>query len=555
MPQILVLQLSRVGDLIHTTPMMRELVARGSDVAVDVLTLDELTPLLDGLGVRRIHTLPRAESAMLHEEVRLFCLQGRTPVELPQRLAQLSLPVYDRLISPDYSLPGAWLAARIPAREREGVFIDERGQGWFHSSWCSFRFGVSRRMSAGRINVVDLWRGMVRAEPGTAAGLPRLHAAQTPTLPFALPQGRRVALNPGAHDRWRCWPAESFARLAERLTANGYSVLLTGAPPDRELSEEIIRHSSAPLYDCTGRTSLPEMARLMSEVELLISNDTGAAHLAAAAGTPVLGLYGDIANFAETAPWIEGNLILHRPGASLFQRGEPLPEAVVWQAAQVMLGMQPISTLADELARSGVQAWQTCFLPVDSDPLGGLACLPLHPHGFNGEELLRQTMRHALAWTLCGQRGPLSTSFLIGQVRAGRVSAAPGLLAEAVSLMRRAVTLAGHLESIGGNIRAVLAGSPASSTLAQCAASSMMQLQPVFDQSEPSDALAELLVFLRKHLDTALLRGGDGVLPAMAQYLEHTMAILACALRLMVEVLEGLSATAAFTAQTGRETA
>lgn len=535
MRQILVIQLSRVGDLIHTTPLLRELIASDPAAAVDCLTFNALAPLLAGLGLRAIHTLPQQDQPGLHEEINALCIQGRRPVEIVQRLSALQLPFYDQIISCDYGLPGTWLTAHIPARERIGVMIDDRGQSSFNSAWCSFRYGLSRHMSAGRINVVDLWRGM---GPG-AAPVPdrdsRPWVAMAESLPFALPAGRRVALNPGAHHGWRCWPPEQFALLAENLASAGFVPLLVGAPADGPLAEKVCRYATVQLPNFAGQTSLTEMVRLLSSVELLITNDTGAAHLAAAAATPVLGLYDNIANFAETVPWSAGNLVLNRPGASIFRLGPPLETEVVWQAARVMLSLDARPTLPPLLTRHGVHAWETCFLPTGADPLGGLACVPLHTNGIHPEEFLRLALRHAFAWTLCGERGPLSASFLLDLIRSGRASVAPQLLPQSVGLMRRAVALVTRLEPIAQQARALAAVPDPAGEQAQAL---LAQLLPLFAAEESSDAIAEVLLFLRKNMDSALHRDASSALALFPGFLAQTTTVIARAMHLMVAVLE-----------------
>jgi hypothetical protein len=61
-----------------------------------------------------------------------------------------------------------------------------------------------------------------------------LHMNTSTALPFALPSGRKVALNAGASEKGRRWPAEYFARLAEGLAALGFAPILVGAPSDRD---------------------------------------------------------------------------------------------------------------------------------------------------------------------------------------------------------------------------------------------------------------------------------------------------------------------------------
>ncbi len=103
-----------------------------------------------------------------------------------------------------------------------------------------------------------------------------------------------MVLQPGA--RWvnKRWPVESYAELVRLLApanpALQFAVL--GGEKDRPLGEVITRVDPARCLDLTGRVSLLEMVEWIRLSELLVSNDTGPMHVAAALGTPVVALFG-----------------------------------------------------------------------------------------------------------------------------------------------------------------------------------------------------------------------------------------------------------------------
>lgn len=111
---------------------------------------------------------------------------------------------------------------------------------------------------------------------------------------WPVEQARWVALQPGA--RWlnKRWPLESFAELlrllAEARTDLRFAVL--GGAEDCALGEAVTRATPARCLDLTGKLSLPEMVEWLRLSELMVTNDTGPMHVAAALGTPVVGLFG-----------------------------------------------------------------------------------------------------------------------------------------------------------------------------------------------------------------------------------------------------------------------
>ena len=90
------------------------------------------------------------------------------------------------------------------------------------------------------------------------------------------------------------WPAEYFARLVNELSAahHGVRFAIFGGTDDRALGESICRALPDRCLDLTGRTSLGEMVEWLRRCELMVTNDTGPMHIAAALGKPVIGLFG-----------------------------------------------------------------------------------------------------------------------------------------------------------------------------------------------------------------------------------------------------------------------
>lgn len=121
----------------------------------------------------------------------------------------------------------------------------------------------------------------------------------------AIPRGPGplVALNTGAtNSRAKCWPAESFARLASMLVADyGAVVVLIGGAGERQYAESVERAGEARLYNLAGKTSLAQLIGLLESCDLLVSNDTGPAHIGAALGCPALTIFGPTNEF-ETSP-------------------------------------------------------------------------------------------------------------------------------------------------------------------------------------------------------------------------------------------------------------
>ncbi len=124
----------------------------------------------------------------------------------------------------------------------------------------------------------------------------------------------RVALAPGAaYGSAKCWSADRYAALADRLIADfGADVILFGTAAERVVAGKIsaaMRHRALMLV---GETSIGDLPALLAACHLFIGNDSGAMHVAAAVGLPVVGIFGP-SDAAGTAPVTPRFRLVHQP--------------------------------------------------------------------------------------------------------------------------------------------------------------------------------------------------------------------------------------------------
>ena len=310
MNRTLFVQLERLGDLIQTTPLLREYRAAHPETEIHPLLLDENQSALAEFGaVDRFHSLPQKRVGKLNSQIDKS--RDEPPDEAKAILEGLALPNFDDLINLTHSALGCWLADRIPARQKEGGFITAAGDWLWQGAWHAYLVAMLDFRDQNQFNLVDLYRAAGPAGPVDAAARPYVAKAQQ--LPITLPAGRLVALNPGASRDHRRWPAASYAALAMELQHQGLTPILVGAANDADACDAVISHLPNPIKNLCGQTSVAEMAFLLEHCELLISNDTGAVHIASAVGTRCIGIYGASAWFRETAPWGTGHLVVQAP--------------------------------------------------------------------------------------------------------------------------------------------------------------------------------------------------------------------------------------------------
>lgn len=111
-----------------------------------------------------------------------------------------------------------------------------------------------------------------------------------------------VVLNTGATDERRRWHEDGFIEVARHVIRAGHRVVLTGNRTDVERTARVARELGSDAVDIAGRTSLGGLIGTLARAEAVVSNDTGALHLARAVGTPTVGLFwcGNLINSGPT---------------------------------------------------------------------------------------------------------------------------------------------------------------------------------------------------------------------------------------------------------------
>lgn len=311
--KILVVGPSWVGDTVLAQPLFKLLHARHSGLALDVFAPRWTFSLLE-----RMPEVRRAiENPFGHGDLRL----GER-----RRLGRaLRAEGYDQAIV----LPNTFKSALVPffagIPTRTGYIGELRH--WILSDARKLDRERLPQM-AQRYAALGQPRGEALKHPLPAPGLRVDDAARRALLVrLGLDRGRpAAALCPGAeYGPAKRWPARYFAELAQGLAAQGCAVWLIGSKNDREAAAEIERQSVGVCRNLCGETTLAEAIDLLASTSLVVSNDSGLMHVAAALGKPLVALYGS-SSPAYTPPLSPNARILKLdlPCSPCFKRECPL---------------------------------------------------------------------------------------------------------------------------------------------------------------------------------------------------------------------------------------
>jgi lipopolysaccharide heptosyltransferase II len=193
----------------------------------------------------------------------------------------------------------AWLAWRASIPERIGY--DRDGRGWL----------LTRRVAVPRNGEIPAHEAYSYLEllrrAGWLEGLPAVRCIELRISEQAREAARQrlaaegarmgapwIAFAPGAsYGPAKCWPAERYAALGDRLFgAFGAHVILFGAPQEEEIAAQIARAMRHAPLNLAGTTSMADLPALLGACRLFIGNDSGAMHVAGAVGLPVVGIFG-----------------------------------------------------------------------------------------------------------------------------------------------------------------------------------------------------------------------------------------------------------------------
>lgn len=199
----------------------------------------------------------------------------------------------------------------------------------YGSEWRGWMLTERRRYRKEDFRSRHLLEGYCRLlGEGTAPEEPRLNLS---TEEFSWAEGWLkgkgagnpvIGFGPGAtYGPAKRWPAERWIELGKRLAAAGWRLLIFGSAPEAALCLSISERVGDRAASCAGETGLRQSAALIAQCRLFVTNDTGAMHLAAAAGTRVIALFGST-NPAWTRPWGQGHSVvyLREPCSPCYRR-------------------------------------------------------------------------------------------------------------------------------------------------------------------------------------------------------------------------------------------
>lgn len=297
--RILVRGTNWLGDAVMTTPALERLRSSFPESEITLLA----TPLTAGLF----------EGSPFINDIIAYRRREEGVKAFFKTAGQIRARRFDLAVLFQNAFEAALLAALGGARWRIG--FAEQGRGWLlthrlhrgarHRNRHQIHDYLEIVAECERVCLGEDFKPAIETPlPSLAATPAQLHAAAKLRHRWEIDSRPLIALNAAAtNSRAKCWPADRFAALADSLMSEfGAQVVLIGADPEYETAEAVrklmMRRGAINL---AGETTMAELIGLLSGASLLVTNDTGPAHVAAALGAPTLTIFGPTNEF-ETAP-------------------------------------------------------------------------------------------------------------------------------------------------------------------------------------------------------------------------------------------------------------
>ena len=281
MKRTLVIAPNWLGDCLMAQPLLTLLTAKQPSFEIDVLAIPAVAPVF-----RRMPEV----SKVIEEDFR----HGRLDLARRWRLGRALKDRYAQA----FVLPNSWKSALLPFFADVPLRVGYAGESRFglisvlHRNPARgpnrepmVRFYAQLAEPPGRKLAGELAQPLLRVDPV---------AVIAAKVALGLkPAERLVALCPGAeYGPAKRWPAEHFAETAARLKAQGMLPIVLGSPKDVPIGLSIEQLSHGAALNLAGKTTLDQAMHLIAGSAMVVTNDSGLMHVAAALGTPQVALFG-----------------------------------------------------------------------------------------------------------------------------------------------------------------------------------------------------------------------------------------------------------------------
>jgi ADP-heptose:LPS heptosyltransferase len=317
--KVLLVNITRLGDMLQATPTIAGIKEENPGCHVTVLVekqLEDICRILPGID--------RVVGIDLGFTCRSLAAEQSGVIEAYQYISELVQQLkdekFDYCLNMSSSAYTALLLKMLNVPKTGGWTADEEGYRVIESEWARL-FATSvhyQNRQYNSLNLVDVFRCSADVEQHPR----KLQITIEPTAKefadsfireanFTNP-GPLIAVQAGASQAKRQWSPARFVEMISILDKEYHArIILTGSPRELEIVNPILKAcNSVNVVSAVGKTSIPQLAAILHQCDVLVTGDTGPMHISVAAGTPVVSMFLASAYGFETGPYSAGNIVL-----------------------------------------------------------------------------------------------------------------------------------------------------------------------------------------------------------------------------------------------------
>ncbi|PID27328.1 MAG: hypothetical protein CR982_06150 [Candidatus Cloacimonadota bacterium] len=302
--KVLIVNLTRMGDILQTTPLIYNYKSRGD--IVDYLAVKGFGKVLKSTGL--INELFEISVA---EEIKALILKdyNRTFFSIKEKIEVLNNQVYDLVINLTHTDESRSITSFIKAKEYRGIVTGVDGGKVIIHPWEIYFYVSNLNRGLNKINLVDIYNRIGNFESTPKRLFYNVDDKDIDSVKSKFKNFYTIQL--GASVDNKRWRGENFIETASKIYRK-YKLIpaFVGVESERPLLETIISRIDFPYYDLIGKTSIGELAAILKLSKFLLTNDTGTMHIGAAVGVKIICIALATAYSHETSPYSEGNFII-----------------------------------------------------------------------------------------------------------------------------------------------------------------------------------------------------------------------------------------------------
>lgn len=377
--RILLVNITRLGDMLQATPTIAGLKLENPDAHITVLVEKQFSEVCN--------FIPHIDEVLALDLSMVVRSLSREQDGIVDAYEYLSTQVddlrgrkFDYCLNMSSSAYTALLLNLIGIGRNGGWTADDDGYRRIESDWAKL-FATSvyhQNRQYNSLNLVDVFRCSADVEQHPNNLLIKIEENAQQSVKKMLSEagfnnkGPLLAIQAGASQEKRQWSSQRFIQYIRQLLSDlDARIVLTGTSKEMHIIDPIVTELKSPnVFVAAGKTSIPQLAALLSECDLLVTGDTGPMHIAVAAGTPVIAMFLASAYGYETGPYGTGNIVLQPViGCGPCNPNKPcsttechdLIDPIMLAKLTELRLKSDVMMLPDNLVQPGIIAYRSCF--------------------------------------------------------------------------------------------------------------------------------------------------------------------------------------------------